>query len=304
MPEFIKSHNPSAVVPQQSGRFTALSRSGNSPQFQVRSGLPGQPQNQPSPFDRINRDRSSHLRKQQTNHRRDSPTHSPIRSDSYIGPGNRLSPSRNSNPRSSPELHVRGSPAVNGAAGRNSPISRASPLSPLANDANDVINQIDPNKKIEAAEAVTIADKIIDRFLTEPGKKELLARITDIDLARPALVAVLHHVLQRAAQSTAHAMSSWAEIIKKWADKDTAHEAVNKWFEEMTPDALEANASSAMTSSVISELVILNLIEPRELETFFKNGKFHPLFFIVLKRTYNEKGIIYIQRNFGKSSLV
>ena len=193
-----------------------------------------------------------------------------------MGAGNRLSPSRNSNPRSSPEL--RGSPVVNGAAGRNSPISRASPLSPLVND-NDVINQIDPNKKIEPAEAVTIADKIIDRFLTEPGKKELLARITDADLARPALVAVLHHVLQRAAQST-HAMSSWAEIIKKWADKDTAHEAVNKWFEQMEPDALEANASSEMTSSVISELVILNLIEPRELETFFKNGKFHPLFFI------------------------
>ena len=299
MPEFIKSHNPSSTSPQTTSRFTGLSRSSHSsPQFQVRSGLPGQPQNQPSPFDRINRDRSSHLRKQQSNHRRDSPTHSPIRSDTH----NRFnsSPSRNSNPRSSPEPSLNGTrradPAVNGAhssVGRNSPISRASPLSPLANTEI----RMDPNKKLDAADAIELADQIISRFLEEK-KKSALDRLNDAELDRPALVAVVHHILTRAVATAQSQSALWLEIIKKWSDKDTAHEAVNKWFENMQAAGDNDYDNIAI---IISGLIVNQLIEPRELEIFFKNGKFHPLFFITLKTTYDQKGIIYTQRNFGKS---
>ena len=121
----------------------------------------------------------------------------------------------------------------------------------------------------------------------------------DAELCRLPQIAVVKHVLQRAAAcNNCDEHADWVRVIKCWARADVTTDAVRSWFDDMQI-ATSSNCDS--TARVIAEIIILNLVDPHELETCFKDGKFHPLFFLVLKRLYNAKGIIYIQRNFGES---
>ena len=281
MPEFIKAPTANHSHNAQNGRFTSLNRphSQSVPQFQVRSGLPGQAQVKPgqSPFDRINRDRSSHLRKTQSNHqRKESPTHSPIRSQdssSY----SRLSPNRRS-------------PVGGLSNGRNSPISRQSPLSPLAND--EMTNR---EQELGADEAVELASKLVDRFMD--GETKALNRLGFSSLQRDSQLSVIRYVLSTASKSSEDALEKWLAIAKDWCNRDATMEAVVKWLSNC-----EEEGPGRHTASLISEIAIMNYIDPssHDFEDLFKNGRFHPLFFIIISKLLSAKGIIYIQKHFGK----
>ena len=280
MPEFIKAPTANHSHNAQNGRFTSLNRphSQSVPQFQVRSGLPGQAQVKPgqSPFDRINRDRSSHLRKTQSNHqRKESPTHSPIRSQdsSY----SRLSPNRRS-------------PVGGLSNGRNSPISRQSPLSPLAND--EMVNR---EQELGADEAVELASKLVDRFMD--GETKALNRLGFSSLQRDSQLSVIQYVLSTASKSSDDSLAKWLAIAKDWCNRDVTLEAVAKWLSKC-----EEEGPGRQTASLISEIAIMNYIDPssHDFENLFKNGRFHPLFFIIISKLLSAKGIIFIQKHFGK----
>ena len=44
-------------------------------------------------------------------------------------------------------------------------------------------------------------------------------------------------------------------------------------------------------------------MDPHELETIFTRGRFHPVFFIILKELFDEKGPVFILKHFSKSLL-
>ena len=286
MPEFIKAPTANHSHNAQNGRFTSLNRphSQSVPQFQVRSGLPGQTQVKPgqSPFDRINRDRSSHLRKTQSNHqRKESPTHSPIRSqDSGSSHYSRLSPNRRS-------------PVGGLSNGRNSPISRQSPLSPLANDVPEMNNR---EQELGADEAVELASKLVDRFMD--GETKSLNRLGFSSLQRDSQLSVIQYVLSTASKSSDDSLAKWLTIAKDWCNRDVTLEAVAKWLSNCEGE----DGPGRQTASLISEIAIMNYIDPssHDFEDLFKNGRFHPLFFIIISKLLSAKGIIYIQKHFGK----
>merc|ERR1711990_815621 len=50
----------------------------------------------------------------------------------------------------------------------------------------------------------------------------------------------------------------------------------------------------------------MNYIDPssHDFEDLFKNGRFHPLFFIIISKLLSAKGIMYIQKHFGNLDLL
>lgn len=290
MPEFIKAPTANHSHNAQNGRFTSLNRphSQSVPQFQVRRGLPGQTKVNPgqSPFDRINRDRSSHLRKTQSNHqRKESPTHSPIRSQDSSGSSySRLSPNRRS-------------PVGGLSNGRNSPISRQSPLSPLANDVTEMDNR---EQELGADEAIELASKLVDRFMD--GETKSLSRLGFSSLQRDSQLSVIQYILSTASKSSDDSLAKWLTIVKDWCNRDVTLEAIAKWLSNCEDDG----GPGPQTASLISQIAIMNYIDPssHDFECLFKNGRFHPLFFIIISKLLSAKGIIYIQKHFGNLDLL
>ena len=147
MPSFIKqtNQNSPSQAPMNAQRFTSLGGPHGHRGHAPRSGLPGPP-SQPSPFDRINKDRQMHQNKTRQNHqRRESPTHSPSRDfgkrnyeNGYSSGGSdnhRLSPHRRSPSFDNNHRNRNGFGTGNGF-GRNSPtMQRQSPLAQNGNRA-------------------------------------------------------------------------------------------------------------------------------------------------------------------------
>ena len=93
-------------------------------------------------------------------------------------------------------------------------------------------------------------------------------------------------------------MAKWLTIAKDWCNRDVTLEAVAKWLSNCEGE----DGPGRQTASLISEIAIMNYIDPssHDFEDLFKNGRFHPLFFIIISKLLSAKGIIYIQKHFGK----
>ena len=72
------------------------------------------------------------------------------------------------------------------------------------------------------------------------------------------------------------------------------------WLDSHSEEKALENASGI--AFVIKCVIVSTNFDPHELETIFTRGRFHPIFFIVLKELFADKGPVFIQKHFGKTS--
>ena len=289
MPDFIKPHH----VKQMMDRSNANSSSAKyqPPQYQARSGFPGQNLNAPSPVDRVNSARQMHLRRNQGDNRRESPNRaSPNRASPHrSSPTGRSSPNHHNNARSSPTsqspIRNNGHDRFHYSPIRNSP-SRASPISPLAENGEK-----DIPKKMTIEESLKLAEDCSMRYIN--GDDRALSIFTSSKLPRKAQISVCQYIMQKSSLDTAHC-KEWTVILKQWTNHDAMQEAVTNWLGQ------EAETLGPNAPVMIANAVSNNLVDPCSLESLFVGGKYFPTFFLVLKELFNSMGIVYIQRKFGK----
>ena len=293
MPDFIKPHHVQAMLERSNTNGSSLKY--QPPQYQARSGFPGQNINAPSPVDRVNNARNMHLRR---NHgteqlRRESPSRSsPSRSSPHRSSPGRCSPSPH---RASPNSQ---SPIRNGngldnnhySPIRNSP-SRASPISPLAeSDKNDIAN-----RKMTVEESIKLAEECSMRYIN--GDERAITIFTSSKIPRKSQISVCEYILQKASLEGDN-IGAWTNIMKQWTTHDAMQEAITNWVAQ-DHDSLGSNAAIIIASAISNSLV-----DPCSLESLFLGGKYYPVFFLVLKELFNSMGILYIQRKFGKLLLL
>ncbi|CBY22960.1 unnamed protein product [Oikopleura dioica] len=270
VPEFLKSNNAN----QTNDRPSASLKYQSKPHFSSRSGLPGQGLNAPSPLDKVNNARSLHLKRNID--RRNSP-----------GRHSNSSPARGS-PNQSPIRNGHYSPI------RNSP-SRASPISPLVDES--VINA--GNKPLTVLEIIEVSKQMSFRYVTK-SDESLLADFPPCSaITECTMVEICVFLLDRAVDDPKNS-EKWTKVILKWTNTE---EIITKAFKKWIPSHSSSNNKDA--SKVISLLILRGLLEPIKLVESFADGKFYPLFFLIMKEIFDSTGkITFIQRKFAELDLL
>lgn len=265
VPEFLKSNNAT-----QNDRPSASLKYQSKPHFSSRSGLPGQGLNAPSPLDKVNNARSLHLKRNID--RRNSP-----------GRHSNSSPARGS-PNQSPIRNGHYSPI------RNSP-SRASPISPLVDESVAKAG----NKPLTVLEIIEISKQISFRYVTKSDESLLADFPPCPDIAESTMVEICVFLLDRAVDDPKNS-EKWTKVILKWTNTE---ELVAKAFQKWIPSHLASKNKDA--ARVLSVLILRGLLEPIKIVESFADGKFYPLFFLIMKEIFDSTGkITFIQRKFAE----
>ena len=76
-------------------------------------------------------------------------------------------------------------------------------------------------------------------------------------------------------------------------------EIVTQWLDGYTDESGVDNGAGI--AFVIKCIIVTGKMDPHELESMFTRGRFHPVFFIILKELYENKGPVFIQKHFSES---
>ncbi|CAG5099086.1 Oidioi.mRNA.OKI2018_I69.XSR.g16237.t1.cds [Oikopleura dioica] len=265
VPAFIKSNNAN----QMNDRTSSSLKYQPKPHFSSRSGLPGQGLNAPSPLDKVNNARSLHLKRNID--RRNSP-----------GRTSNSSPARGS-PNQSPIRNGHYSPI------RNSP-NHASPISPLVDESMKA-----ENKPLTVLEILELSKQMSYRYVTKSDESILADFPPCPDITESTLVDINLFLLERAVDDKENS-EKWTKVIKTWNNsEEIVSKAFKKWIQRHSSDK---NNDSV---KVISELILCGFLEPIKIVEFFADGKFYPLFFLIMKEIFDSTGkITFLQRKFAE----
>ena len=132
------------------------------------------------------------------------------------------------------------------------------------------------------------------RFINGDERAISLFTTQNPKIPRKSQIQICEFLLEKSSRDIEHP-KQWSLVIKQWSNHDAMQEALTNWISEKTEnDSLGDNASV-----VIADVISANLVDPCSLESLFKDGKFHPTFFLILKELFDSMGILYIQRKFG-----
>ena len=175
---------------------------------------------------------------------------------------------------------------------RNSP-NRASPISPLVDESVAKA----ANKPPTVLEIIEISKQISFRYITKSDESLLADFPPCSDIAESTMVDICVFLLDRAVDDTRNS-EKWTTVILKW---NNSEELVTKSFKKWIPS--HSSSKNEDAASVISVLILRGLLEPIKLVESFADGKFYPLFFLIMKEIFDSTGkITFIQRKFGRNN--
>jgi hypothetical protein len=151
------------------------------------------------------------------------------------------------------------------------------------------------NKPLTVLEIIEISKQISFRYVTKSDESLLADFPPCPDIAQSTLVDICVFLLDRAVDDPKNS-EKWTKVILKWTNTE---ELVAKAFQKWIPSHFASKNKDA--ARVLSVLILRGLLEPIKIVESFADGKFYPLFFLIMKEIFDSTGkITFIQRKFGR----
>ena len=152
------------------------------------------------------------------------------------------------------------------------------------------------NKPLTVLEILELSKQTSYRYVTKSDESILADFPPCPDITESTLVDINLFLLERAVDDKKNS-EKWTKVIKTWNNtEEIVSKAFKKWIQRHSSDK---NNDSV---KVISELILCGFLEPIKIVEFFADGKFYPLFFLIMKEIFDSTGkITFLQRKFGKN---
>lgn len=151
------------------------------------------------------------------------------------------------------------------------------------------------NKPLTVLEIIELSKQMSFRYVTKSDESLLADFPPCPDIAESTLVDICVFLLDRAVDDPKNS-EKWTKVILKWTNTE---ELVAKAFQKWIPS--HSSSKNKDAARVLSVLILRGLLEPIKLVESFADGKFYPLFFLIMKEIFDSTGkITFIQRKFGR----